>query len=153
MWVAVELEWKNVTTRLIRPSNRETEVTVLLELAFGKPAEQSSTYLTNGAEYAVDGNTGTDLIQDKCAHTGDGDKNPWWRVDLQAVYSITSVRILNRGMDEYKTDVSFRLRDVNVTVGLTESDVNTPCAFFAGPGNLSQLVVIDCSTSPQGKFA
>lgn len=25
MWVAVELEWKNVTILLIRPSNRETE--------------------------------------------------------------------------------------------------------------------------------
>uniref|UniRef100_A0A8W8MFK3 Sushi domain-containing protein n=1 Tax=Magallana gigas TaxID=29159 RepID=A0A8W8MFK3_MAGGI len=30
------------------------EVTVPLELAFGKPAEQSSTYLTHGPEYAVD---------------------------------------------------------------------------------------------------
>nr|XP_034316460.1 uncharacterized protein LOC109621178 [Crassostrea gigas] len=128
------------------------EVTVPLELAFGKPAEQSSTYLTHGPEYAVDGNRGTDLILDNCAHTGDGDTNPWWMVDLQAMYSIKSVRILNRGMDEYGTDVSFRLRDVTVTVGLTESDVNTPCGFFAGPGTLSQLVVIDCPTSPQGRF-
>lgn len=125
---------------------------VLPNIASCKPVKQSSTYLSYWAEYAVDGNRGTDLVKDKCAHTGDGDTNPWWRVDLQAVYSITTVRILNRGMDTYGTDVSNRLRDVNVTVGLTESDVNTYCGFFAGPGSASQLVVIDCPTLPQGRF-
>lgn len=49
-------------------------------------------------------------------------------------------------------DVSFRLKDVTVTVGMTESDANTPCGVFAGPGTASQLVVINCQTSPQGKF-
>ncbi|XP_052696181.1 fucolectin-like [Crassostrea angulata] len=126
-----------------------TEVPV--ELAKGKPAEQSSTYLTYSATLAVDGNRGTNVIAGLCASTGGGDINPWWRVDLQAVYSITSVRILNRGPDQY-ADVSNRLRDVTVTVGLTESDVNTPCGVFAGPGTLSQLVVIDCPSVPKGRF-
>ncbi|XP_052694448.1 fucolectin-like [Crassostrea angulata] len=126
-------------------------MSVLSDLALGKHAEQSSTHLSYGAEYAVDGNRGTNILKDKCAHTYKDDTNPWWRVDLQAVYSIISVRILNRGIDEYG-DFSFRLRDVTVTVGLTESDVNTPCGFFAGPGTLSQLVVIDCPTLPQGRF-
>uniref|UniRef100_K1Q8Y3 Uncharacterized protein n=1 Tax=Magallana gigas TaxID=29159 RepID=K1Q8Y3_MAGGI len=49
-------------------------------------------------------------------------------------------------------DMSFRLQDVTVTVGLTESDVNTHCGFFAGPGTASQLVVIDCPTLPRGRF-
>uniref|UniRef100_K1Q2I3 Uncharacterized protein n=1 Tax=Magallana gigas TaxID=29159 RepID=K1Q2I3_MAGGI len=48
--------------------------------------------------------------------------------------------------------VAFRLQDVSVTVGLTESDVNTPCGFFAGPGKASELVVIDCTTLPRGRF-
>lgn len=39
-------------------------------------------------------------------------------------------------------DVSERLQNVTVTVGLTESSVNTTCGFFAGPGTLSQLVVL-----------
>eukprot|EP00105_Crassostrea_gigas_P030836 XP_011453297.1 PREDICTED: neurogenic locus notch homolog protein 1-like [Crassostrea gigas] len=125
---------------------------VPLGIALGKHAEQSSTYRSFGAEYAVDGNRGTYLHQDKCAHTGGGDTNPWWRVDLLTVYSITSVRILNRGIDHDNKDYSNRLRDVTVTVGLTESDVNTPCGFFAGPGTASQLVVINCLTSPQGIF-
>lgn len=72
-----------------------------MELAKGKPAEQSSTFLNYSATLAVDGNRGTNVIQGLCAHTGWADINPWWRVDLQAVYSITSVKILNRGPDGY----------------------------------------------------
>uniref|UniRef100_K1QGX3 Fucolectin-1 n=1 Tax=Magallana gigas TaxID=29159 RepID=K1QGX3_MAGGI len=125
---------------------------VLSDIALGKPAAQSSMYLNYAAESAVDGNRGTDIIQDLCSHTDTSDTNPWWRVDLEAVYSITMVRILNRGMDIYGIDVSDRLRDVTVTVGLTESDINTPCGFFAGPGSLSQLVAIDCPTSPFGRY-
>lgn len=76
-------------------------VPVLSDIALGKPAAQSSMYLNYAAESAVDGNRGTDIIQDLCSHTDTSDTNPWWRVDLQAVYSITIVRILNRGMDIY----------------------------------------------------
>eukprot|EP00105_Crassostrea_gigas_P046625 XP_019930773.1 PREDICTED: uncharacterized protein LOC105348035 isoform X2 [Crassostrea gigas] len=83
-------EWKN-----------DIVCTVLPNIALRKPAEQSSTLLHYHATYAVDGNRGTDVGVDKCTHTGDGDTNPWWRVDLLAVYSITSVRILNRGIDQY----------------------------------------------------
>nr|XP_034315525.1 neurogenic locus notch homolog protein 3-like [Crassostrea gigas] len=124
---------------------------VLPNIALGKPSAQSTTFGSLNAAYAVDGNRGTYIFQDMCTHTSDGDTDPWWRVDLQAVYSITSVRILNRGIDKHG-DFSFRLRDVTVTVGLTESDVNTPCGFFAGPGNASQLVDIDCPKLPQGRF-
>nr|XP_034315530.1 fucolectin-like [Crassostrea gigas] len=108
--------------------------------------------LNYSANLAVDGNNGTDFVVDKCSCTAGGDTTPWWSVDLQAIYTIKSVRIFNRGIDEWGLDVSDRLRNVTVTVGLTESDVNTPCGFFAGPGTLSQLVVIDCPTLPQGRF-
>lgn len=74
-------------------------VPVVSDIALGKPAAQSSMYLNYAAESAVDGNRGTDIIQDLCSHTDTSDTNPWYRVDLQAVYSITIVRILNRGMD------------------------------------------------------
>ncbi|XP_065932583.1 protein jagged-1-like isoform X1 [Magallana gigas] len=124
---------------------------VLPNITLGKPATQSSTLPGYNAAYAVDGNRETNIHVHKCTHTAGGDSNPWWRVDLQAVYSITSVRILNRGIDQYG-DMSFRLQDVTVTVGLTESDINTPCGFFVGPGTASQLVVIDCPTSTQGRF-
>ena len=76
-------------------------MTVLPNIALRKPAAQSSTKSDYNAAYAVDGNRGTNFLVHKCAHTADGDTNPWWRVDLQTVYYITSVRILNRGEDQY----------------------------------------------------
>nr|XP_034315545.1 uncharacterized protein LOC105319474 [Crassostrea gigas] len=133
-------------------------VRAVSNLALHKPAKQSSTFtwaeagLNYSADLAVDGNNGTDFVVDKCTSTEGGDTNPWWLVDLRAIYTIKSVRIFNRGMDEWGVDASDRLRNVTVTVGLTESDVNTPCGFFAGPGTLSQLVIIDCPTLPQGRF-
>lgn len=72
-------------------------------MALGKPAKQSTTQNEYNAAYAVDGNRGTNVGVDKCAHTRDGDRSPWWMVDLQAVYNIKSVRILNRGIDNYGT--------------------------------------------------
>lgn len=74
-------------------------MTVLFDIAMNKTAEQSSTYAQFVADGAVDGNRGTDQTKDMCAHTDSDDTNPWWIVDLQAVYYITTVRILNRGMD------------------------------------------------------
>eukprot|EP00105_Crassostrea_gigas_P023013 XP_011442722.1 PREDICTED: fucolectin [Crassostrea gigas] len=134
-------------------------LTAASNLALNKPATQSSTLtwpavgLNYSADLAVDGNNGTDFVVDLCTHTGNGDTNPWWLVDLQADYFIKSVRIFNRGMDSYGIDTSDRLRNVTVTVGLTESDVNTPCGVFAGPGTLSQLVVdIGSSSVPKGRF-
>ncbi|XP_052694435.1 fucolectin-1-like [Crassostrea angulata] len=126
-------------------------------LALNKPAGQSSTFTwlpkSFPAEMAVDGNNGTDFEDDGCSSTVGGDTNPWWRVDLQAVYSIESVRIFNRGMDKHGIDAANRLRDVTVTVGMTESDVSTPCGVFAGPGTLSQVVDISCPIPlPKGRF-
>lgn len=57
--------------------------------------------LMNNYQNAVDGNRGTDLIEDMCSHTAGGDTNPWWMVGLQAVYYIKTVRIFNRGMDKF----------------------------------------------------
>lgn len=76
-------------------------MTVFLDIVINKTAEQSSTFENNEAAAAVDGIRGTDLIKDKCAHTALNETNPWWMVDLKDVYYITTVRILNRGMDVY----------------------------------------------------
>lgn len=79
-------------------------MTVLPNIALCKPAAQSSTSSTFEAKYAVDGNKGTNMVEDMCASTDESDSNPWWRVDLLANYSITSVRIVNRGPDQYDTN-------------------------------------------------
>lgn len=140
---------------LILNNQEQTPICVMSDIALGKPAKQSSTYYNDDsytAKYAVDGKRSTDIVVGNCSHTADGDTNPWWMVDLQTVYYIKTVRILNRGMDAYGKDQSYRLNNVTVTVGVKESAVNTLCDFFPGPGTLAQLVVIDCPTLPQGRF-
>lgn len=64
-----------------------------------KPPLQSSTFDGYGADRAVDGVRNTDFLQGSCSHTGFGDSQPWWRVDLQSQYFVLSIQILNRGMD------------------------------------------------------
>ncbi|XP_050970356.1 uncharacterized protein LOC127167962 [Labeo rohita] len=65
-------------------------------LALKARAVQSSVYSNGNAENAVDGNRGTDYGKGSCTHTT-AEFNPWWRVDLGNVYSISKVVITNRG--------------------------------------------------------
>lgn len=51
-------------------------MTVLLDIAINKTAEQSSTFENNEAAAAVDGIRGTNLIKDICAHTASNETNP-----------------------------------------------------------------------------
>ena len=68
-------------------------------IALGKPTVQFlSTFLGGSASKAVDGNTSDHNVGDMCAHTERGTQtNPaWWRVDLEAKYNITGIKIYNR---------------------------------------------------------
>ncbi|XP_062574814.1 fucolectin-1-like, partial [Saccostrea cucullata] len=125
---------------------------VLTNVAVGKPAVQSSTFQTDDAAKAVDGDRGTDIIENTCSHTDTGDDNPWWRVDLLDNYYILTVRIVNRGLDFYGIDESARLKDVTVSTGITLSNITSFCGFFAGPGVLSQLVTINCPQYTMGRY-
>ena len=65
-------------------------------LAFGKPAWQSSTSDEGCAIRAVDGNREGNFSKQSCSLT-DVDEVPWWVVDLQAEHNIIRVAITNRG--------------------------------------------------------
>ncbi|XP_059361778.1 uncharacterized protein LOC132100117 [Carassius carassius] len=66
-------------------------------LALGGEAVQSSTYSNlAAAQNAVDGNRESMYALGSCSHTN-GDRDPWWRVDLLDVYRVTRVSITNRG--------------------------------------------------------
>ncbi|XDV35086.1 hypothetical protein PO909_005121 [Leuciscus waleckii] len=65
-------------------------------LALGATAVQSSIFGQAGAQKAVDGNRNSIFRQGSCSVTN-GDKDPWWRVDLGVVYKVTRVSITNRG--------------------------------------------------------
>ncbi|XP_047672309.1 fucolectin-like [Tachysurus fulvidraco] len=67
-----------------------------VNLALKGIATQSSTYYINNASHAIDGNKTSNLTSHSCTHTN-LDYNPWWRVDLLAVYDINKVIVTNRG--------------------------------------------------------
>jgi NedA-like, galactose-binding domain/PA14 domain len=64
-------------------------------MAFGKPASQSSTYSTSTADLAVDGYTNGDYAANSLAITN-LDHQPWWQVDLGSVRQIGAVILWNR---------------------------------------------------------
>ncbi|XP_053535197.1 fucolectin isoform X2 [Ictalurus punctatus] len=68
-----------------------------VNVALGGVATQSSV-LDNyyPAYFAIDGNRASDVNSYSCSHTN-FENNPWWRVDLLAVYDISSVIVTNRG--------------------------------------------------------
>ena len=82
-----------------------------MNLARGKPTIQSSTYETGYSSNAVDGVYHPDYYVSSCTHTND-DEEPWWRVDLMAQYTVTSVNITNR-VKSYGR----RLKNFDIRVG------------------------------------
>ena len=63
-------------------------------IAKGKVARQSRTTHGAVAARAVDGNTSGDFSQGSVTHTDNN--NPWWEVDLGAVYDINKIKLYNR---------------------------------------------------------
>ncbi|XP_060720306.1 fucolectin-like [Tachysurus vachellii] len=67
-----------------------------VNVALGGIATQSSVYLDCTASLAIDGIKETNAFAHSCTHTNT-ESNPWWRLDLLAVYDISNVIITNRG--------------------------------------------------------
>lgn len=67
-------------------------------IAKGKQCKASSVSFGGAASRAVDGNTNGAYSNNSCTHTND-ENNPWWEVDLGAVYDISRIVIWNRTDD------------------------------------------------------
>ncbi|XP_053087058.1 fucolectin-like isoform X2 [Pangasianodon hypophthalmus] len=68
-----------------------------VNVALGRKATQSSLYGNYYyAYFATDGNRASHLLSYSCSCTNI-ENNPWWRVDLLAVYDISTVVVTNRG--------------------------------------------------------
>ncbi|XDV26410.1 hypothetical protein PO909_030139 [Leuciscus waleckii] len=81
-------------------------------LALNGMAVQSSLGHPQGdAQNAVDGNRDSDYKKESCTFTKT-EFNPWWRVDLGNVYTVSNVTITNRG-DCCKE----RLRGAQIRIG------------------------------------
>ncbi|MGH9360342.1 MAG: discoidin domain-containing protein, partial [Thermoanaerobaculia bacterium] len=65
-------------------------------LARGKKTIQSTTAFGGLSSRAVDGDTSGIFSQNSITHTAAGDPQPYWQVDLGAVYSVGRVALWNR---------------------------------------------------------
>jgi hypothetical protein len=107
-------------------------------LAFGKPATQSSTYENGFASLAEDGNLDGNYYNGSVSHTG-ADAMAWWQVDLGASSNLSSIDLYPR------TDCCTDTRNLNMYVLVSDNpiastDLNTAIAqagvsnfYLAGP--------------------
>ncbi|XP_078594646.1 uncharacterized protein LOC144872408 [Branchiostoma floridae x Branchiostoma japonicum] len=90
-------------------------------VALGKPAFQTSTYVDGGAaNRAVDGRSITNFHSRTCTHTKQEDNPAWW-VDLGQPYVIESVVIVNR-----QDCCSERLNPFNILIGDSDQVSTNP---------------------------
>ncbi|XP_062523611.1 uncharacterized protein LOC134198266 [Corticium candelabrum] len=102
-------------------------------LALGKPTTQISTHFRGYSFRAVDGNPNPDYFNYACSHTYSETK-PWWRVDLQEQFLVTSLRITNRG-----DCCGDRLNNLHIRVGISlEFDGNNNPKCLAHMWNIRQ---------------
>ena len=79
-------------------------LTDIMNVALRKNANQSSTSHDRVAQRAVDGIWESDMTAfNSCSHTWPynttyyhNETSPWWEVDLEKVYTVQRVKILNR---------------------------------------------------------
>uniref|UniRef100_A0A669BRW4 Fucolectin tachylectin-4 pentraxin-1 domain-containing protein n=1 Tax=Oreochromis niloticus TaxID=8128 RepID=A0A669BRW4_ORENI len=69
----------------------------LSNVALKGEATQSSTLSFATASKAIDGRRISFYSNGFCSHTAEDETDPWWRVDLQRSFTITAVKVTNRG--------------------------------------------------------
>ena len=125
-----------------------------VNLAFGQPATQSSTFRDDArwaASAAVDGNTSGANANRSITHTA-GVGAAWWQVDLGATANISSIDLWNR------TDCcTERLNNITVFISNTDMSGRTLAELQADPtvtaytvdGILGETTTIDTTASGQ----
>uniref|UniRef100_A0A3B4GW48 Fucolectin tachylectin-4 pentraxin-1 domain-containing protein n=1 Tax=Pundamilia nyererei TaxID=303518 RepID=A0A3B4GW48_9CICH len=78
-------------------SNTKQQRYPLPNVALKGEAAQSSTLSFATASKAIDGRRNSFYSNGFCSHTAEDETNPWWRVDLQRSFTITAVKVTNRG--------------------------------------------------------
>ncbi|KAL7393675.1 hypothetical protein ABVT39_014281 [Epinephelus coioides] len=102
-------------------------------------ATQSSVGWNGPPEKAIDGNQASIYEQGSCTHT-QGQRKPWWRLDLLRTYKINTVTITNRGDCCHS-----RLNGAEIRIGNSLNDngnANPRCASINSiPAGTSQTFV------------
>ncbi|CAD5126691.1 DgyrCDS14760 [Dimorphilus gyrociliatus] len=132
----------------------------LLNLARGKLSFQSSTYggVTAPMEpgFAIDSNVGVLLTNENnnCSRTSKhSSEKSWWSVDLEQIYSITEVCLLNVNDNIYD-----RLQQFHILLGKFPNNENSICKFVTDPvkrptsTDSSQYSCYSCNPDSIGSF-
>ncbi|XP_071107976.1 uncharacterized protein [Haliotis cracherodii] len=125
-------------------------------LALGKPSTQSSTVSGGVAGLANDGKYGTNGTE--CSHTDPKQSSSWWRVDLQGIYTITSVVILNRkdcccgALNSVTIDVCSKDRDITVEDEAEGDDPVRNCDVAPRPFSCGEKRVLRCAVNVWGRY-
>ena len=139
----VDMELLSVRLLLIFCMTESLNAGSSFNIALHQPAYQKSNYGHRYASRAVDGNRNTNMDRHSCTCTN-RNYQPWWSVDLGAIYHVTRVTLVNRN--------SWVNRLNNLNVGVMNSRPTTQlqsssydlCATFPGPGRASQVIVLNC---------
>lgn len=99
-----------------------------VNIAYRKPANQSTTARGGSALNANDGDKSTEHDGKRCSETFK-ETSPWWQVDLLKPYSIKVIKITTRGCCGHQP-----LQDLEIRVGNSSTDLqkNPLCAWFPG---------------------
>lgn len=87
----------------------------LINVAYGRPAFQSSTWANCRAPNAVDGKRNGKVEDNSCAQTRK-ETDPWWGVDLGKSVWVENVLIANRKDSQHK-----KLSNVDIRIGKTSN--------------------------------
>ncbi|KAF5269538.1 hypothetical protein FQA39_LY08727 [Lamprigera yunnana] len=117
-------------------------------VAFRKPANQSTSVRGGGALNANDGEKSTDHDGKRCTET-QKEASPWWMVDLLRPYSVKVVRVTTRGCCGHQP-----LQDLEIRVGNSSSDLqrNPLCAWFPGTIDEGITKTFTCARALIGQY-
>ncbi|XP_052066663.1 uncharacterized protein LOC127706222 [Mytilus californianus] len=114
---------------------KDNSTSILMEVAHGKPAEQSSVYgALYSASRAVDGNVNTFM------HTNI-EKSPYWMVDFGKTYQVKRIEIFN--INDGAKSTGERLHDLDITVGPSHNKMQL-CAHYVGPAQVGSHLLFEC---------
>ncbi|KAK3592252.1 hypothetical protein CHS0354_027126 [Potamilus streckersoni] len=131
----------------------EIQVPAGRNMAYGKPASQSSLSSGHYANRSVDGDATTgnySLTEGTCSHTNESD-SPWWILDLETTVIIQWFRIYNRH-NEQGVSVNLQDRLKNFRILVSQDNASFTELYQDQSTNTSLVTVANLSTSVKARF-
>ncbi|CAC5416555.1 unnamed protein product [Mytilus coruscus] len=133
----------DILQEILEAVRRDYSINILREVAYGKPAEQSSVYGgVASASRAVDGNVNT-IMHTNIQHS------PYWMVDLGKTYQIKRIEIFNVNGGAKSTGE--RLHDLDITVGPSHNKMHL-CAHYVGPAQIGSHLLFECLHDENARY-